>query len=139
MTTSDPYQDAATSGRLTTETAQRFSKGGGNAAHEMYRLSNGDLRMSTERGHSEHHVVGPVHVVTVTDDDADAIAAALTQERDECSAHRVIIDITEFAGALGIVLDGAHKSGWVHDIMVRTADQRHLTLAELEEEADQRI
>jgi hypothetical protein len=97
-------------------------------------LSDGDRRTGAERRVAEHHVVGPVHVLALADDDAATLAAALVQERDECSAHRVIIDITDFDGAMSIVLEGAKMSGWDHDIMVRTADQRHLTLDELEEE-----
>ncbi len=90
---------------------------------------------STERNHAEHHVVGPVHVLTLTDGDADSLTDALVQERNECSAHRVIIDITGFEGTMNVVLEGAHRSGWDHDLMVRTADQRHLTLDELTDEA----
>jgi hypothetical protein len=95
-----------------------------------------ERRMVAERKHSQHHVVGPVHVLALAEDDADTIAAALREERDHCSAHRVIIDITDFEGAMSIVLEAAHKSGWDHDIMVRTADQRHLTLDELKDEVE---
>ncbi len=89
-----------------------------------------------------HHVVGPVHVLTLGHDDANDIATALEQERDDCHAARVIIDITGFDGSMSIILEGAEKTGWGRDhwdqdIMVRTADQRHLTLDELENEANQ--
>jgi hypothetical protein len=87
--------------------------------------------MNAQQGNVEHHVVGPVHVIALSDDDADGIASALIQERDRCSAARVIIDITGFDGSMNIVLEGAEKSGWDHDIMVRTSDQRHLTLDDL--------
>ena len=85
---------------------------------------------------SRHHVVGPVHVLELHDDTADTIASALERERDRCSAARVIIDITGFEGSMSVVLEGADRSGWDHDIMVRTADQRHLTLEEIRSEGD---
>lgn len=90
--------------------------------------------MNAQQSRAEHHVVGPVHVLALHDDDADSVAAALVEEREHCSAARVIIDITGFDGSMSIVLDAAEKSGWDHDIMVRTADQRHLTLEDLREE-----
>jgi hypothetical protein len=89
--------------------------------------------MDAQTGHTEHHVVGPVHVIELHDDDAESIASALEGEREH-GAARVIIDITGFDGSLSIVLEGAEKSGWDHDIMIRTADQRHLTLEELRDE-----
>ena len=79
-----------------------------------------------------HHVVGPVHVLEFEDGDADGLAIALDYERKQCAAARVIIDLTGFDGAMHVVLDAAEKSGWGQKIMVRTADQRHLTLDELE-------
>lgn len=90
--------------------------------------------MDAQVRHVEHHRVGPVHVIELHEDDAEDIAQALVNERDQCAAARVIIDITGFGGSLDIVLDGAERSGWDHDIMVRTADQRHLTLDELRNE-----
>lgn len=94
--------------------------------------------MTSQAGSSEtdgtvlqHHVVGPVHVLELREDTADTIAAALESERSHCSAARVIIDITAFDGSMSVVLEGADRSGWDHDIMVRTADQRHLTLEEI--------
>lgn len=90
--------------------------------------------MEAQARHSEHHVVGPVHVIELHEDDAESIASALAHERDHCAAARVIIDITAFDGSMSIVLEGAEKSGWDHDIMVRTADQRHLRLDELSDE-----
>ena len=94
--------------------------------------------MKAQQGNVEHHVVGPVHVLALhDDDDADAIASALVQERDQCSAARVIIDITAFDGSMSIVLEGAEKSGWDHDIMVRTSDQDHLTLDDLRTQSGQ--
>jgi hypothetical protein len=92
--------------------------------------------MSAQPRHVEHHVVGPVHVIELHEDGAEDIAAALANERNECGAARVIIDVTGFDGSLSIVLEGAELSGWDHDIMVRTADQRHLTLEELRDEPD---
>lgn len=91
-------------------------------------------RMEAQARHTEHHVVGPVHVIELHEDDAESIASALENERDHCTAARVIIDITSFEGSLSIVLEGAERSGWDHDIMIRTADQRHLTLDELRDE-----
>ena len=93
--------------------------------------------MKAQQGNVEHHVVGPVHVLALHDDDADAIASALVQERDQCSAARVIIDITAFDGSMSIVLEGAEKSGWDHDIMIRTSDQDHLTLEDLRTQSGQ--
>ncbi len=90
--------------------------------------------MEAQPRHTEHHVVGPVHVIELHEDDAESIASALVDERDHCAAARVIIDITGFDGSMNIVLEAAEKSGWDHDIMVRTADQRHLTLDELRDE-----
>jgi hypothetical protein len=90
--------------------------------------------MEAQPRHSDHHVVGPVHVIELHEDDADSIATALANERDHCAAARVIIDITGFGGSMSIVLEGAERSGWDHDIMIRTADQRHLTLDELKDE-----
>ncbi len=89
--------------------------------------------MEAQAGHTQHHVVGPVHVVELGDDDAASIASALADERDRCNAARVIIDLRSFDGSMGIVLEGAERSGWEHDIMVRTAEQEHLTLDELRE------
>ena len=94
--------------------------------------------MNAQAGHTEHHVVGPVHVIELHDDDADSIASALADERHRCGAARVIIDITEFDGSMSIVLEGAEKGGWHHDIMIRTADDRHLTLEELTEDPKSR-
>lgn len=91
--------------------------------------------MKAQAGRTEHHVVGPVHVIELHETDAESIASALENERDHCSAARVIIDITDFSGSVNIVLEGAELSGWDHDIMVRTADQRHLTLDELRDES----
>lgn len=85
---------------------------------------------------SQHHVVGPVHVIELHDGDAETIASALEHERDHCCAARVIIDVTDFDGSMSIVLEGAERSGWDHDIMVRTADRRHLTLEEAGDPAD---
>ena len=90
--------------------------------------------MEAQARHTEHHIVGPVHVIELHEDDAESIATALASERDHCAAARVIIDITGFDGSLSIVLEGAEKSGWDHDIMIRTADQRPLTLDELRDE-----
>ena len=90
--------------------------------------------MEAQPRHTEHHVVGPVHVIELHEDDAEDIASALVSERDNCSAARVIIDITAFDGSMSVVLEGAEKSGWDHDIMIRTADQRHLTLDEARDE-----
>ena len=89
--------------------------------------------MKAQTRQSEHHVVGPVHVIELHEDDTESITSALLKERDQCAAARVIIDITGFEGAMSIVLEAAEQSGWDHDIMVRTADQRHLTLEELRE------
>jgi hypothetical protein len=89
--------------------------------------------MDTQPRHVEHHVVGPVHVIELHQDDAEDIAAALANERDH-GAARVIVDITGFDGSLSIVLEGAELSGWDHDIMIRTSDQRHLTLEEARNE-----
>ena len=94
--------------------------------------------MGAQPRHVEHHVVGPVHVIELHDDGAEDIALALTNERDDCGAARVIIDITGFEGSLDIVLEGAETSGWDRDIMIRTADQRHLTLDELRDETSGR-
>lgn len=93
---------------------------------------------SSERGAtaSQHHVVGPVHVLELHGDTADTIAAALENERSHCSAARVVIDIAGFDGSMSVVLEGADRSGWDHDIMVRTADQRHLTLDEIRSGVD---
>lgn len=89
-----------------------------------------------DRTSTQHHVVGPVHVLELHDDTAESIASALESERDVCSAARVVIDITAFDGSMDVVLEGADRSGWDHDIVVRTADQRHLTLEEARSEAD---
>lgn len=92
--------------------------------------------MEAQARHAEHHVVGPVHVLELHQGDAESIASALEEERDQCSAARVIIDITGFDGSMSVVLEGAARSGWDHDVMIRTADQRHLTLDELRDEPD---
>lgn len=92
--------------------------------------------MEAQTRHTEHHVVGPVHVIELHDEDADTIESALVDERDRCNAARVIIDLSGFDGSMSIVLEGAERSGWEHDIMVRTADQEHLTLEELREVSD---